>query len=54
LTWRGLETFLREGGAPVLDPTDEGELEIELTGYYASSLLYRSSDSSYRIKISFR
>ena len=28
------------GGAPVLDPTDEGELEIEPVGYYASSLLY--------------
>jgi hypothetical protein len=27
-------------GAPDLDPTDEGELEIELTRPYASSLLY--------------
>jgi hypothetical protein len=27
-------------GAPDLDPTDEGELEIEPTGHYASSLLY--------------
>ena len=27
-------------GAPVLDPTDEGEMEIETFGYYASSLLY--------------
>ena len=27
-------------GAPVFDPTDEGELEIEPFGNYASSLLY--------------
>jgi hypothetical protein len=27
-------------GAPDLDPTDEGELEIEPYGDYASSLLY--------------
>ncbi len=27
-------------GAPDLDPTDEGELEIGPSGYYASSLLY--------------
>jgi hypothetical protein len=27
-------------GAPVFDPTDEGELEIEHESYYASSLLY--------------
>jgi hypothetical protein len=40
LTWRELETFLIEGGAPVLDPTDEGGLEIEPLGHYASSLLY--------------
>jgi hypothetical protein len=29
-------------GAPVLDPIDEGELEREPLGYYASSLLYWS------------
>lgn len=26
--------------SPFLDPTDEGELEIELCSHYASSLLY--------------
>jgi hypothetical protein len=31
------ETF---GNSPFFDPTDEGELEIEPFGYYASSLLY--------------
>jgi hypothetical protein len=32
--------LIRCRGAPVLDPTDEGELEIEPFGDYASSLLY--------------
>jgi len=32
--------LIRCSGAPVLDPTDEGELEIEPFGDYASSLLY--------------
>jgi hypothetical protein len=27
-------------GAPVFDPTDEGDLEIGQSGHYASSLLY--------------
>jgi hypothetical protein len=28
------------GNSPFFDPTDEGELEIEPIGHYASSLLY--------------
>ena len=33
-------------GAPDLDPTDEGELEIEPTGHYASSLLYSNTQAT--------
>jgi hypothetical protein len=36
------DVLITLSGAPVLDPTDEGELEIELFGDYASSLLYCS------------
>ena len=42
---RGLETGIKEA-APVLDPTDEGELEIGPHRYYASSLLSRSPTSA--------
>jgi hypothetical protein len=43
-TWRGLETWngriTMAAGAPVLDPTDEGEQETGLNRCRACSLLY--------------
>jgi hypothetical protein len=47
LTWRGAgNVLLRCSGAPVFDPTDEGELEIEPCGDYASSTLLASTLAS--------